>query len=94
MLAISCDQCHRAAYAECEMAPSGGRCGKDNCPHTDPDATFDRLQPDCSCCEVDHHHGQAANQTGEPCRPLTITILPGSNGRSAADMSHVAGSGA
>ena len=31
----------------------------------------------CRCCPEDHHHGQAANE-GEPCRPLEITLLPGS----------------
>lgn len=38
----------------------------------DPDA-----QLQCPCCPADHHHGQAANESGEPCRPLTITLLPG-----------------
>lgn len=32
----------------------------------------------CACCPQDHHHGQAATETGTPCRPLTITMLPGS----------------
>jgi putative aminopeptidase FrvX len=35
---------------------------------TDPDAALD-----CDCCPEDHHHGQAANETGAPCRPITIT---------------------
>ena len=30
----------------------------------------------CACCPQDHHHGDAANQ-GTPCRPVTITMLPG-----------------
>jgi hypothetical protein len=25
----------------------------------------------CDCCDQDHHHGQAAETTGEPCRPVT-----------------------
>lgn len=32
----------------------------------------------CGCCPQDHHHGQAANESGTPCRPVTITMLPGS----------------
>jgi len=36
---------------------------------TDPDAALA-----CGCCPEDHHHGEAANQTGVPCRPITITV--------------------
>jgi hypothetical protein len=32
----------------------------------------------CTCCPQDHHHGQAATESGTACRPLTITLLPGS----------------
>jgi len=32
----------------------------------------------CECCPQDHHHGQAASATGTPCRPVTVTMLPGS----------------
>ena len=32
----------------------------------------------CDCCPVDHDHGKAAGETGQPCRPLTIHVLPGS----------------
>ncbi len=32
----------------------------------------------CTCCTEDHHHGQAANETGTACRPLRITLLAGS----------------
>jgi hypothetical protein len=35
----------------------------------------------CACCPQDHHHGQAAGNAAEggvPCRPLLITLLPGS----------------
>jgi hypothetical protein len=33
----------------------------------------------CKCCPQDHHHGQAANEPGAvPCRPVTITMVPGS----------------
>lgn len=36
----------------------------------DPDAALD-----CDCCPEKHHHGRAANETGTPCRPITITAL-------------------
>lgn len=29
----------------------------------------------CICCPVDHHHGEAAGTTGQPCRPVTITLM-------------------
>jgi hypothetical protein len=29
----------------------------------------------CTCCPLDHAHGQAAAETGTPCRPLTITAM-------------------
>lgn len=32
----------------------------------------------CKCCTQDHHHGQAASESGTPCRPVTILGLPGS----------------
>ena len=32
----------------------------------------------CECCPEDHDHGENANATGEPCRPVTIYALPGS----------------
>lgn len=32
----------------------------------------------CTCCPQDHHHGEAATASGAPCRPVTITLLPGS----------------
>jgi hypothetical protein len=25
---------------------------------------------ECGCCPEDHHHGAAAETTGEPCRPV------------------------
>jgi hypothetical protein len=28
----------------------------------------------CTCCPIDHHHGEAANR-GVPCRPLLITVM-------------------
>jgi hypothetical protein len=32
----------------------------------------------CGCCPQDHHHGDNASATGAPCRPVTITLVPGS----------------
>lgn len=32
----------------------------------------------CSCCPEAHHHGRATAESGVPCRPLVITLLPGS----------------
>jgi len=32
----------------------------------------------CNCCPQDHHHGQAASETGSPCRPVSIILVPGS----------------
>ena len=29
----------------------------------------------CTCCPLDHHHGQAAIETGTACRPITITAM-------------------
>lgn len=31
----------------------------------------------CTCCPQDHHHGQATAASGNPCRPLTVTLTPG-----------------
>jgi hypothetical protein len=36
----------------------------------DPHAALN-CNPDGNCCLQDHHHGQAAETTGEPCRPVT-----------------------
>ena len=33
---------------------------------------------ECACCPVEHDHGRAANESGKPCRPIEITVLPGS----------------
>ena len=29
----------------------------------------------CDCCPEDHHHGQAAATTGEPCRPIHHQVI-------------------
>jgi hypothetical protein len=41
---------------------------------SDPDSAV-QCAPDSGCCAEDHHHGQAANETGTPCRPITITAM-------------------
>lgn len=28
----------------------------------------------CKCCAQPHNHGQAARETGIPCRPVTIIL--------------------
>jgi phage terminase large subunit GpA-like protein len=43
----------------------------------DPDSYLN-CDPSGSCCLQDHHHAQMANETGVPCRPLTIIPLQGS----------------
>jgi hypothetical protein len=44
--------------------------------------TIDHGYPDraveCDCCPDSHDHGENANETGVPCRPVTITVVPGS----------------
>jgi len=40
---------------------------------------------ECDCCGEDHHHGIAAETTGEPCRPVTHLYIgelaaPGTGG--------------
>lgn len=40
--------------------------------------TSDGSDPDsalvCGCCPEDHHHGEAANESGQACRPVTISV--------------------
>jgi hypothetical protein len=33
----------------------------------------------CTCCPLDHHHGQASADTGTPCRPVTVLLVGGGN---------------
>jgi len=33
---------------------------------------------ECGCCPESHDHGKAADETGRPCRPIHIYVLPGS----------------
>ena len=40
--------------------------------HQNPDAALK-----CGCCTKDHDHAANANAGGEPCRPVTITLVPG-----------------
>jgi hypothetical protein len=43
--------------------------------------TMDGRNPDmllkCECCPQDHDHGRAANETGVACRPIEISVCPG-----------------
>lgn len=47
------------------------RCGAEanTVNHSDPDSAVV-----CSCCPVDHHHGQATEASGVACRPVAITF--------------------
>lgn len=62
MFEVQCNSCGTQAFTE---------------NRADPDSAL--VCPEGSgCCTEEHHHGQAANETGTPCRPVTITMLPGS----------------
>ncbi len=92
MLHVQHLNCGTSAYAEClpgcDAVPGAHLAG---CPAADLDALV-TCPPGAGCCEIDHHHGQAANAcTGDHegphhvdnpgcavCRPLVITVLPGS----------------
>jgi hypothetical protein len=62
MLLVECKNCGTQAFTE---------------NNADPDSALACVEGS-GCCAEDHHHGQAANETGTPCRPVTITVLPGS----------------
>lgn len=40
--------------------------------HENPDAALE-----CACCAQDHDHAAHANAGNVPCRPVTITMIPG-----------------
>lgn len=64
MLLIECNGCHTKMFSE-EA-------------NVDPDAALTCADPEASgCCTDDHHHGDN-QRVGEPCRPITITVMPGS----------------
>jgi hypothetical protein len=79
MLHVQCPGCLTSAYIECNCPPgvSAGDGHLYGCRMADLDAEV-TCPEDSSCCQEDHHHGEAANVAGEACRPLTITVLPGS----------------
>jgi hypothetical protein len=62
MLQVQCLSCGTQAFTE-NLA--------------DPDSAL-ACPPEAPCCKEDHHHGNAANESGQPCRPVIITVLPGS----------------
>lgn len=62
MLLVQCNSCKAVAFAADEQ-------------HENPDAALA-----CDCCETGgraHDHAAHANAGGEPCRPVTITLVPG-----------------
>jgi hypothetical protein len=76
-LLLQCDGCGTTAVVDCPCPGRGVNGHYDPaCQVADLDAAL-ACPPDSSCCKEDHHHGQAANE-GTPCRPITITLLPGS----------------
>lgn len=44
--------------------------------NADPDSAL-VCPEDSGCCKEDHHHGENAN-AGQVCRPVRITVMPGS----------------
>lgn len=40
--------------------------------HQNTDAALE-----CGCCPEDHDHAAHANAGNDPCRPVTITLVPG-----------------
>lgn len=48
----------------------------------------------CTCCTEDHNHGMHAVETGELCRPVILTLIPGgrvgSGGSGMTDRTRVA----
>jgi hypothetical protein len=62
MLQVACKSCGTQAFTENDA---------------DPDSVL-VCPPEAPCCKEDHHHGNAANESGQPCRPVLITVLPGS----------------
>jgi hypothetical protein len=93
MLHVQCPGCLTSAYLECTCPPGhvdAAGAHQDGCTHADVDAAV-RCPEGSSCCQEDHHHGQAANacpadhdgacHVDNPdcavCRPLVITVMPG-----------------
>ena len=75
---VQCRGCGASAVAECTCPPEMAEVPAHvaGCPAADLDAQLD-CDPDGDCCLQDHHHGEQANASGNPCRPVTITALPG-----------------
>lgn len=85
MLHIQCQGCQASAYVDCACPglghdPMAAGAHHPGCPMTDLGAAV--ACPDGSgCCDGDAHpgasHDEAASD-GAPCRPVTITVMPGS----------------
>ena len=50
------------------------QCNQCGASATVPDGSDPDTALSCDCCPQPHHHGQAATESGEPCRPITITV--------------------
>jgi hypothetical protein len=90
---VQCPGCLTSAYLECACPPghSPGDAGHhETCPLADIDARVS-CPPESACCKQDHDHAAAANSCAQDhegacaagtdgctvCRPLVITMLPG-----------------
>lgn len=71
--AVSCDSCKSTVTVRCQCDPAADT-HEGGCAAADFDAAV-RCAPDAGCCGQDHHHGQATTETGDACRPVTITVL-------------------
>lgn len=91
MLHIECQGCRASAYVDCACQglghdPAAAGAHHPGCPLADVGASV--ACPDGSgCCDGSGHpgasHDQAASDSG-PCRPVTITVMPGSTVLQAA----------
>jgi hypothetical protein len=69
---VSCGNCGSTRTIRCTCVPGGGH--PPQCEAADFDAALN-CREGSDCCGQDHHHGQQANESGQPCRPVTITVL-------------------
>jgi hypothetical protein len=94
MLHVQCRGCQTSAYVDCSCPEGHDphvRGHHDACAFGDLDSQV-TCPEDSNCCQENHNHGQEANaclaEHDEPCgldapgctvcRPLTITVMPGS----------------
>lgn len=78
---VSHPQCGASRTIRCNCTPPPSTppaeipsAHRGDCAASDFDAALNCI-PDKGCCGQDHHHGQQADETGKPCRPINITVL-------------------